>query len=1336
MILCIGLVIRFYYLTEVIQNPDFCAPLHDAEFKDYWARAILSGDYTPPRNEGNPFMEGHPLPNPPGYPLFLALIYWLTGGSYLAVRWVQICIGLLNIFLVYLLGKNLSGYKAGLFSALGVATYWAFVHYDMELNQVTIYITIHLLCFNLLFHAHQKNKLGLLFLAGFVFGIGAWFRGETFILIFPLTIFVMFLFYNSGRPKGALYTGLLFLVSALLPVVPLSLYNYYLCGSFTSGSHNSECSISIAFHPDTPEYGSYTPEMLRWLNKTPEDTVEIFDLDGMTLGLGKELGLGRRATYKEWKNYLISGAIYNIKTYPWLNFKKCLKRFLWTFSPQELDENKVIYYEREVSKVLKYLPRFPLPMSLFALGLALLVISLLSKGTKPIGIPITSWKFLFVLLFFVVTNIGVFSLLIAGSRYRVSLIPYFFIFGGIAFSSFWEVIQNKKWNLSALIIFSFITLFVLAHIPFFNYQPNRSRWLDERRKCYQRTGKIEEGITFFESWLKKHPDADAHYHAGVLCYELNELTKAEEHFYTCLKLYPDHLSAPYNLGLIFARRGDWTNAEKYFKEAVKRNPNKADMWFALGWAIENMSDSSSALEHYNHALSINPQHVRALTHSAVIMFRNGEQHNARKYLEQALTIDPNYVDARFNLGQVLLAERKPADALKQFMAIIEKYQPKHELLKGIGLCHVQMLNYNEALNYLIKAKEMKPEQWDAETILAVCYAGLGKREECKQIIKGLKKDNFDTVQAFNLGHAWELLGEWDEAETYYKTVLEKDNHNADAWAGLGNVYLNRGDNDSAYTYFRRAIEINPHQIGAWFNIILSWMQNHEWAKAKAELIKFTEYYPEHVEAYYNLGLANETLGDIEGAKNAYETVLEKHPNHAGALFSRATIALSEMDLEKAQDLFKRLKPMEPFKSLYHLGIIYSLKENWDSAHECFLKSYFINSQPFFTDYIYAFNLGRSYDRLNCLGEAEYFYRTSFGLNNEFVDVKDALAYLLFKQGNIEEAYLLLNSIFIYQIPTNWSYYHFSLIWESMNEPSIALSFAEQANALMPKQSPILHQLGGLHRKLKNYNRAEEYLEQAKTVNPDDATIVKTFAFLQSDRERYKEAKELFITCTNLLPDDPEVYEGLADVYMKTGELKQAEENYRKALSIKDTPKVINKLGLLLADLNKIFESIGLLEIAIKYFPNDAITLTRLADLKVILHSDIEAKTLYERALAIDTQNYLTHRNYADLLVRSGEYELAETHYKRALELQPKDYVAQAGLGLLYARINKYEEAKTYLVPLAQVKTDLLDVNQQLALIFLSENQPEKAIKYIKRCILAQPDRKEFRELLQRATQTK
>jgi hypothetical protein len=147
---------------------------------------------------------------------------------------------------------------------------------------------------------------------------------------------------------------------------------------------------------------------------------------------------------------LTSGALRNIREYPWICVKKCVRRFLWTFSPVELDENKVIYYERESSRILSYLPRFPLPWSLFAFGLLLLLYLYFVKRGKDVNVSPTTSKFLVVLLLFIMTHIGIFSLLIAGSRYRIPLIPYFFIFGGHAFSTLLEKVEQKNLKQSFL----------------------------------------------------------------------------------------------------------------------------------------------------------------------------------------------------------------------------------------------------------------------------------------------------------------------------------------------------------------------------------------------------------------------------------------------------------------------------------------------------------------------------------------------------------------------------------------------------------------------------------------------------------------------------------------------------------------------------------------------------------------------------------------------------------------------------------------------------------------------------------------------------------------------
>ena len=132
-ILLLGFALRAMYLVDLSHTPDFFFPKVDAEFHDYWARGAVSGDWrTRPAHE-DPRIYETPYLRPPGYPLFLALVYWATGSSYVAARMVQMLLGLVNVVLAFGLARALFGRAAGLVSALLLATYWAFIYFEGEL---------------------------------------------------------------------------------------------------------------------------------------------------------------------------------------------------------------------------------------------------------------------------------------------------------------------------------------------------------------------------------------------------------------------------------------------------------------------------------------------------------------------------------------------------------------------------------------------------------------------------------------------------------------------------------------------------------------------------------------------------------------------------------------------------------------------------------------------------------------------------------------------------------------------------------------------------------------------------------------------------------------------------------------------------------------------------------------------------------------------------------------------------------------------------------------------------------------------------------------------------
>ena len=141
-VLLLGGLLRAAYLREAAAEPDFGSPAVDAAFHDYWACAIAAGDWTPPAGRNDPQIPSNPYLRPPGYPLFLAAVYRLSGCDMLAARLCQIGLGLLNCALVFALAGRWCGLRAGLLAALLTATCWTLVYFEMELVEVLSLIHI------------------------------------------------------------------------------------------------------------------------------------------------------------------------------------------------------------------------------------------------------------------------------------------------------------------------------------------------------------------------------------------------------------------------------------------------------------------------------------------------------------------------------------------------------------------------------------------------------------------------------------------------------------------------------------------------------------------------------------------------------------------------------------------------------------------------------------------------------------------------------------------------------------------------------------------------------------------------------------------------------------------------------------------------------------------------------------------------------------------------------------------------------------------------------------------------------------------------------------------
>jgi len=237
---------------------------------------------------------------PPGYPLFISVIYMFFGIDNLAaVRITQAILSALTVFPVYFICARVFDPKVGIIAAIITCIYPGFIGYSgMVLPQLLIAFLIT--AFVSLIIRPQSNILSDTAL-GLIAGYSVLIRPE-FVLFYLLVLTVMA--FIAGIKHLSVKRVLLIFVIMCSVISVWSARNYALFGKF----------IPVSIHAgDTFWISTWKEEWLEWQEKEPF----------ISLGKDKDPIEASEAYFR--------AAIDNIKEHPFIYLKMCTKRLyrLW-----------------------------------------------------------------------------------------------------------------------------------------------------------------------------------------------------------------------------------------------------------------------------------------------------------------------------------------------------------------------------------------------------------------------------------------------------------------------------------------------------------------------------------------------------------------------------------------------------------------------------------------------------------------------------------------------------------------------------------------------------------------------------------------------------------------------------------------------------------------------------------------------------------------------------------------------------------------------------------------------------------------------------------------------
>jgi tetratricopeptide (TPR) repeat protein len=163
------------------------------------------------------------------------------------------------------------------------------------------------------------------------------------------------------------------------------------------------------------------------------------------------------------------------------------------------------------------------------------------------------------------------------------------------------------------------------------------------------------------------------YERGLEAERKGRPDEAADHYLGALKTAPDYYPAHNNLGSLYLSKSDFKSAEEQFREAVRLDQNEAQPYFNLANVLlltGRYPESESAVA---SGLQRRPDSGFGNFLQGCLLGRAGHYPEAEKSLQQALRLDPSLWQARLQLVNLYVQQRRRDDAVSQLQTFLRLF---------------------------------------------------------------------------------------------------------------------------------------------------------------------------------------------------------------------------------------------------------------------------------------------------------------------------------------------------------------------------------------------------------------------------------------------------------------------------------------------------------------------------------------------------------------------------------------------------------------------------------------------------------------------------------------
>ena len=489
-IFLLAALVRVLYVLALRDHPRFDAPVMDPGYHLAWARSLL---------EGEEFRAG-PFFRAPLYPVALAAMLKVSGGSLLGVRLIQALLGALTAALTYRLGARVAGEGSGRIAGVLAALSWTLVAFDAELLIPVLLLPILLVALELTVVWRERAAAAAESSAESSIGGSA---PSSRLSRVPLGLFVGLAFGLAAvtRPNVLLFMPLLFLGAAtwhrrvqpaiwltlgtVLPILPVTVHNA-LEGDVSLIATQGGVNFWIGNNPSSDGSTAIVPGTRDgWWEGYFDAIAQAEAEEGRTLK-ATEVSRHYRGKATDWM-FSEPGAA--LRQLAW-------KARLFVANVELANNKDMRFLAFRTMPALRFSPmRWGLLLSLGSVGLALLCLGQSQSRRRGAAVlaGFGTVYALSIVLFFV------------NARFRLPLVPILSIGSGVALMALWEALQGRRWISVLVVLGPAAAISALSFIEPAGYVASDANGLAELARAELDRGDADAAVRYLEQAIQENP---------------------------------------------------------------------------------------------------------------------------------------------------------------------------------------------------------------------------------------------------------------------------------------------------------------------------------------------------------------------------------------------------------------------------------------------------------------------------------------------------------------------------------------------------------------------------------------------------------------------------------------------------------------------------------------------------------------------------------------------------------------------------------------------------------------------------------------------------------------